>query len=166
MKGERNKREKTNQIKDPVSQHDLNILNSTRIKPDVMTSAETPHHNNSMTAPQTEAAGKGTSCAPSRLRRTQFQPHTYNTTIARQRYLEKNKMFDPCTAPADICISLTSTKSLPELQCGDIYIYLIENPSPYTSQKLKAYKSTDSYLILRSGWVHNAVAWKVKKKSS
>ena len=83
MKGERNKREKTNQIKDPVSQHDLNILNSTRIKPDVMTSAETPHHNNSMTAPQTEAAGKGTSCAPSRLRRTQFQPHTYNTTSGR-----------------------------------------------------------------------------------
>ena len=65
-------------------------------------------------------------------------------------------MFDPCTAPADIFISLTSTKSLPELQCGDIYIYLIENPSPYTSQKLKAYKS---------GWVHNAVVWKVKTKN-
>src|SRR4029434_8091398 len=62
-------------------------------------------------------------------------------------------MFDPCTASADICISLTSTKSLPELPCGDIYIYLIENPSPYTSQKLTAYKSTDSYLIFRSGWV-------------
>ena len=74
-------------------------------------------------------------------------------------------MFDPCTAPADIFISLTSTKSLPELQCGDIYIYLIENPSPYTPQKLKAYKSTDSYLIFRSGWVHNAVVWKVKTKN-
>src|SRR4029434_1883717 len=73
-------------------------------------------------------------------------------------------MFDPCTAPADIFISLTSTKSLPELQCGDIYIYLIENPSPYTSQKLKAYKSPDSYLIFRSGWVHNAVVLKVKTR--
>src|SRR4029434_8509794 len=83
-------------------------------------------------------------------------------TITRQRYLDKNKMFDPCTAPADIFISLTSTKSLPELQCGDINIYLIENPSPYTSQKLKAYKSTDSYLIFRSGWVNNDVVWKVK----
>src|SRR4029434_9473457 len=97
---------------------------------------------------------------PTQLR----SPSTTNhTTIARQRYLEKNKMFDPCTAPADI--SLTSTKSLPELQCGDIYIYLIENPSPYTSQKLKAYKSTDSYLIFRSGWVHNAVVCKVKTKN-
>src|SRR4029434_4861391 len=82
--------------------------------------------------------------------------NTDHTTIARQRYLEINYILgtcDPFTTPADICISLTSTKSLPELQCGDIYIYLIENPSPYTSQKLKAYKSTDSYLIFRSGWV-------------
>src|SRR4029434_10226634 len=94
--------------------------------------------------------------------------NTYHTTIARQRYLEKNYILgtcDPFTATADIFISLTSTKSLPELQCGDIYIYLIENPSPYTSQKLKAYKSTDSYLIFRSGWVHNAVVWKVKTKN-
>src|SRR4029434_4827711 len=28
----------------------------------------------------------------------------------------------------------------------------------------KTYKSTDSYLIFRSGWVHNAVVWKVKTK--
>src|SRR4029434_10491077 len=72
---------------------------------------------------------------PTQLRSPSTTDHI---TIARQGYLEKNKMFDPCTAPADIFISLTSTKSLPELQCGDIYIYLIENPSPYTSQKLKA----------------------------
>src|SRR4029434_7780755 len=93
--------------------------------------------------------------------------NTDHTTIARQRYLEKNYILgtcDPFTAPADICISITS-KSLPELQFGDIYIYLIENPSPYTPQKMKAYKSTDSYLIFRSGWVHNAVVWKVKTKN-
>src|SRR4029434_7598800 len=60
-----------------------------------------------------------------------------------QRYLEKNYIpgtCDPFTAPADIFISITLSKSLPELQCGDIYIYLIENPSPYTPQKLKAYQ--------------------------
>src|SRR4029434_72464 len=86
--------------------------------------------------------------------------NTDHTTIARQRYLEKTYMWgtcDPFTALADICISITSLKSLPELQFGDIYIYLIENLSPYTPQKLKAYKSTDSNLIFRRGWVHNDV---------
>ena len=83
---------------------------------------------------------------------------TDHTTIARQRYLEKNcilKTCDPFTAPANIFISITSSKSLPELQFGDIYIYLIENPSPYTPQKLKAYQK-------HRGWVHNDVVWKVK----
>src|SRR4029434_5566899 len=104
---------------------------------------------------------------PTQLRSPSNTDHTI-IPIARQRYLEKNLILgacDPFTAPADIFISLPSTKFLPELQCGDIYIYLIENPSPYTSQKLKAYKSTDSYLIFRSGWVHNAVVWKVKTKN-
>src|SRR4029434_10102321 len=78
---------------------------------------------------------------PTQLRSPSTTDHI---TIARQRYLEKNKMFDPCTATADIFISLTSTKSL---------------------KKLKAYKSADSYLIFRSGWVHNAVVWKVKTKN-
>src|SRR4029434_8245478 len=42
--------------------------------------------------------------------------NTDHTTIARQRYLEKNYILrtcDPFTAPADICISITSLKSLP-----------------------------------------------------
>src|SRR4029434_1548164 len=69
--------------------------------------------------------------------------NTDHTTIARQRYLEKNDILGTCdhfTAPADICISITSYMTLTELQFGDIYIYLIENPSPYTPQKLKAYQ--------------------------
>src|SRR4029434_4656408 len=86
----------------------------------------------------------------------------YSTTIAinhRPYHYSQTEIF------RKYIFFLTSTKSLPELQCGDIYIYLIENPSPYTSQKLKAYKSTDSYLIFRSGWVHNAVVWKVKTEN-
>ena len=45
-------------------------------------------------------------------------------------------------------------KTLPDLEFGDIYIYLMENPSPYTAQKLKAY-----------GWVNNAVVWEVKNRN-
>src|SRR4029434_965135 len=88
---------------------------------------------------------------PTQLRSPSTTDHT---TIARQRYLEKKYILgtcDPFTAPADIFISMTSSKSLPELQFGDIYIYLIENPSPLHTSK--TYKSTDSNLIFRSGWV-------------
>ena len=95
-----------------------------------------------------------------------YDRHQPQTTIDRQIFRKKNVVgaCDPFTAPADICIYLTSTKSLPELQCGDIYIYLIENLSPYTSQKLKAYKSTDSNLIFRSGWVQRCRLEGEKKK--
>ena len=51
---------------------------------------------------------------------------------------------DPYTAPADVFIALKLATSRPDVEFGDIYIYLIENPSPYTAQKIKAYKSTDS----------------------
>ena len=52
--------------------------------------------------------------------------------------------YDPYTAPADVFIALKLATSQPDLEFGDIYIHLIENQSPYTAQKMKAYKSTDS----------------------
>ena len=51
---------------------------------------------------------------------------------------------DPYTAPADVFIAWKLARSRPDLEFGDIYIYLIENPSPYTAQKMKAYKRTDN----------------------
>src|SRR4029434_3432937 len=68
----------------------------------------------------------------------------------------------PLLHPLIFFFSITSSKSLPEVQFGDISSILIENLSPYTPQKLKAYKSTDSNLIFIRGWVHNDVIWKVK----
>ena len=69
---------------------------------------------------------------------------------------------DPYLAPAAVFEPLNTSASLPELEFGDVFIYLVENPSPYTAAKMKAYKSTDSYLYFHSGWVKNAVVWKVK----
>ena len=69
---------------------------------------------------------------------TQIIPQQPDRDIQKKNYILGT--CDPFTAPADICISITSQKSLPELQFGDIYIYLKENPSPYTPQKLKAYQ--------------------------
>ena len=71
---------------------------------------------------------------------------------------------DPYTAPAAVFQPLKTAKSLPDLQFGDVYIYLVENPSPYTAARMRAYKSTDCYKYFQSGWVNNAAVWEVKDK--
>jgi len=70
-----------------------------------------------------------------------------NVKIRHQEKINILGTSDPYTAPADVFIALKLTKSLTDLEFGDIYIHLTENPSPYTTQKMKAYKSTDSYLF-------------------
>lgn len=71
---------------------------------------------------------------------------------------------DPYTAPAAIFQLLKTATSLPDLHFGNVYIYLVENTSPYTATRMKAYKSTDSYMYFRSEWVNNAAVWEVKNK--
>ena len=41
----------------------------------------------------------------------------------------------------------------PDLQYGDLYLYLIETKGAYTREKLKAYKSLDAYNYFCSGHV-------------
>jgi len=53
---------------------------------------------------------------------------------------------DPYTAPADVFIALKLAKFRPDLEFGDIYIYYRES---VTAQKMKAYKSTDSYIFFQ-----------------
>ncbi|KAF4078882.1 hypothetical protein AMELA_G00186690 [Ameiurus melas] len=56
--------------------------------------------------------------------------------------------------------SLKTAKPLQELHFGNV----VENPSPYTVARMKAYKRTDSHLYFRSGWVSKAAVWDVKDK--
>ena len=44
---------------------------------------------------------------------------------------------------------------MPTVEYPDIYNFLINTPSPYTKDELKAYKSLDGYKYLVAGWVSN-----------
>ena len=47
------------------------------------------------------------------------------------------------------------TDFMPEVEYPDIYNFLINTPSPYTKDELKAYKSLEGYQYLVAGWVSN-----------
>ena len=54
---------------------------------------------------------------------------------------------------------------LPDITYPDIYHYLIEHPSQFSKESLKAYKSLESYNFFISGHVQNVYYHEVEKKS-
>ena len=54
---------------------------------------------------------------------------------------------------------------LPDITYPDIYHYLIEYPSQFSKESLKAYKSLESYNFFVSGHVQNVYNHEVEKKS-
>ena len=54
---------------------------------------------------------------------------------------------------------------LPDITYLDIYHYLIEYPSQFSKESLKAYKSLESYNLFVSRHVQNVYYHEVKKKS-
>ena len=42
---------------------------------------------------------------------------------------------------------------VPNIEFSDIYNFLINTPSPFTKEELKAYKSLDGYIYLVADWV-------------
>ena len=85
----------------------------------------------------------------------------------RQRYLEKTLIIgcDPYLLSATLFCPLKSAKRLPQLSFPDIYIYLVHNPSPYTGDSLKAFKSTDAYQYAVAGWVNDTKIWHLETKN-
>ena len=78
---------------------------------------------------------------------------------AKARYLEKLSVIgkqDPYTIPSSRYSA--DPDLLPPVTYPDIYNYLVNGPSPYTSDDLKCFKGLDAYNQFVNGWVRDVVA--------
>ena len=76
-----------------------------------------------------------------------------------QRYNEKISLIggdDPYKIPKGNFSN--SHDVLPAVTYPDIYNYLVANPSPYSKEDLKAYKSLEAYNQFVCGWVRDIVS--------
>ena len=75
---------------------------------------------------------------------------------SKRRYTEKLDLIGKdVNDPYFVCTKevVKKDEDLPLVEYPDVYNYLINAPSPYTKQQLKAYKSLEGYNFLVSGWV-------------
>ena len=49
----------------------------------------------------------------------------------------------------------------PEVEFGQIYVYLIDSPGPYTRENMKAYRSLEAYQQFYFGWVRTCFVLEV-----
>ena len=73
---------------------------------------------------------------------------------------------DPYNAPGVLFKSISAEEDVPDLQYPDIYNYLINFPSSYSRDSLKAYKSLEGYKWTQSGFVMNIQLWNLQAKNS
>ena len=81
---------------------------------------------------------------------------------ARERYRsELGKLDATCDLYKERSVPSVDWASWPYVEYPDIYNFLIENPSLYTGESLKAYNSLDAYNYYVNGWVRNVTVFKV-----
>ena len=78
--------------------------------------------------------------------------------IAKQRYrqkVERAGLVDDPYVTLEQRIQSEDWQNWPRIEYPDIYNYLIQTPSIYTGESLRAYKSLDGYNFFLNGWVSN-----------
>ena len=84
--------------------------------------------------------------------------------IGKKRYEEKLQLLglneDPYLLPPDRFS--TDMDLWPSLEFPDIYMYLINSPSPCTKEEFKAYKSSKAWSYFVAGFVQDVMAMKLK----
>ena len=85
--------------------------------------------------------------------------------ISKKRYCEKLKLCGLSEDPYIISKDkwTTERKFWPQIVFPDIYVYLVETPSPYTQASLKAFKSMDAYSYYVAGFVSDIISTKADK---
>ena len=81
----------------------------------------------------------------------------------KRRYAEKCKQLgvvDPYLLPLCAMTPVALRQELPEITFANIYIYLIQFPSSYMGESMKAYKSLDAYKFFLAGKVGDVKVWK------
>ena len=81
----------------------------------------------------------------------------------KKRYKEKLSKLGVCTDPylMDADQWSTSRNVWPSVEFPDICVYLINSPSPYTKEALKAYKSSEGYAYFVAGFVDQVLVTKI-----
>ena len=83
------------------------------------------------------------------------------------RYKQKLDLVKLNKDPYLLCPGSWSTDRAlwPSVEFPDICVYLINSPSPYTKEALKAYKSSEAWAYFAAGFVENVLVTKVKENS-
>ena len=77
---------------------------------------------------------------------------------ARKRYKQKMSMLGLSQDPYLFTPGSADKTSLPSVEYPEIFNYLINLPSPYTKESLKAYKSSEAWSYFVAGFV-SEIEW-------